>query len=81
MVVSIHKELHAHVPPITPPEASTAKFLLNHINELPSYYASLDAAKSIYDELYDEAPEYSEHLGKQIPFLKLSAIALARRVV
>lgn len=81
MRVSDHRELHAHCPPTAPPSAAMARTLLSHIYDLPRSYKALDAVKSIYYELPDVMPEYAEHVGRQIPYLELSAKALRRRVV
>ena len=79
MAVPIHNELHSYTPPMLPPTAEIGRLVLSHLNQLPMRYTSLDAAKSIYNELHEEAPEVSEHIGRQIPFLLLSAKALKQR--
>lgn len=80
MVVDIHNDLHAHVPPIPPPSADGSRLILNHLEDMPRRYTPLDVAKSLRTDLRGtEAGELSTHLGRQIPFLELSARALKRR--
>mgnify|MGYP006346174111 FL=1 len=82
MYVPVHRELHQYVQPIQPLAPAIGRTALILLNELDDRYRPLDAAKALYDELYDtDAHEIAEHLGRQIPFFELSARALKRRVL
>ncbi len=82
MVVGVHNELHAYVPPETAPSAAVGRMVLGNLLDLPDHYSALDASKLLVDELYGtEAQHISDHLYRQIPFLELSAKAMKRRHV
>jgi len=74
--VEVHNDLHANVPAMRVPSASVARFALSHLNGLPRRYKSLDAAKSLSDEFFDEP--LGEHLALQLPFLILGTEALRK---
>lgn len=82
MLIPIHGDLHFHCPPVHAPSYELGRTVLTSLMELPSRYSALDAAKSLRDELEDTDGQYlSDHLGRQIPFLELSARALKQRRV
>lgn len=81
MEVGTHRELHVYCRPIEPLSAPMARIVLANLSDIPRHYGALDTAKALRDDLYDTVPDISEHLGRQIPFMELSARALRTRSV
>lgn len=80
MVVDIHRDLHANIAPVSPPEIKVARGVLFLLNNAHRRSKPLYMANKISESLHDTEADYlATQLDEQIPFIELSLEAMKKR--